>query len=96
MKAKDGGYSQYAPVSAAFGWELAMKYQFGILRKLADLLPDFSGRIEREGFPLLPISAKHGIRAGLVTGRHKDPFARARIAQAQSAKCSNRQQRSGI
>ena len=71
-------------VSAASAWEIAIKYQLGKLRKVADLVSDFSGRIEQEGFELLPISAEHGIRAGLLPGRHKDPFDRMLIAQAQS------------
>jgi PIN domain nuclease of toxin-antitoxin system len=71
-------------VSAASAWELAIKYQLGKLRKVADLVSNFSGRIEQEGFELLPISAEHGIRAGLLPGRHKDPFDRMLIAQAQS------------
>jgi len=48
------------------------------------LASDFSGQIEREGFQLLPISADHGIRAGLLPGPHKDPFDRMLIAQAQA------------
>lgn len=71
-------------VSAASAWELAIKYRLGKLRKAADLVSDFSGRIAREGFDLLPISAEHGIRAGLLPGLHKDPFDRMLIAQAQS------------
>ncbi len=71
-------------VSAASAWELAIKYKLGKLRKVADLVSDFSGRIEQEGFQSLPISAEHGIRAGLLPGRHKDPFDRMLIAQAQS------------
>ncbi len=51
-------------VSAASAWELAIKYQLGKLRKVGDLVSDFTGRVEREGFQLLPISAEHGIRAG--------------------------------
>jgi PIN domain nuclease of toxin-antitoxin system len=68
-------------MSAASAWELAIKYQSGKLRKVADLVSDFSGRIDREGFQLLPISAEHGIRAGLLPGLHKDPFDRMLIAQ---------------
>jgi PIN domain nuclease of toxin-antitoxin system len=45
---------------------------------------DFSGRIDREGFQLLSISAEHGIRAGLLPGLHKDPFDRMLIAQSQA------------
>jgi PIN domain nuclease of toxin-antitoxin system len=71
-------------VSAASAWELAIKYNLGKFRKVADLVSDFSGRIEREGFQLLPISAEHGIRAGLLPGLHKDPFDRMLIAQSQA------------
>lgn len=71
-------------VSAASAWELAIKYQLGKLRKAADVVSDFSGRIEREGFQLLPISVEHGIRAGLLPGAHKDPFDRMLIAQSQA------------
>jgi PIN domain nuclease of toxin-antitoxin system len=56
----------------------------GKLRKAADLVSDFSGRMEREGFHVLPISAEHGIRAGLLPGPHKDPFDRMLIAQSQA------------
>ena len=71
-------------MSAASAWEIAIKHQLGKLRKVADLVSDFSGRIEREGFQLLPISAEHGIRAGMLPGLHKDPFDRMLIAQAQA------------
>jgi PIN domain nuclease of toxin-antitoxin system len=71
-------------VSAASAWEFAIKYQLGNPRKVADLVSDFSGRIEREGFQLLSISAEHGIRAGLLPGSQKDPFDRMLIAQAQA------------
>jgi PIN domain nuclease of toxin-antitoxin system len=71
-------------VSAASAWELAIKFQMGKLRKASDLVSDFSGRMEREGFHVLPISAEHGIRAGLLPGPHKDPFDRMLIAQSQA------------
>ena len=71
-------------VSAASAWELAIKFQQGKLPKAADLVSDFSNRIDREGFQLLPISAEHGIRAGLLPGPHKDPFDRMLIAQSQA------------
>jgi PIN domain nuclease of toxin-antitoxin system len=71
-------------VSAASAWEHAIKYQSGELRKAADLVSDSSGRIGREGFQLVPISAEHGIRPGLLPGPHKDPFDRMLIAQSQS------------
>ncbi len=71
-------------VSAASAWEISIKFRLGKLRKAADLVSNFSGRIEREGFQLLPISAEHAIRAGLLPGLHKDPFDRMLIAQAQA------------
>ena len=46
--------------------------------------PIFSGHLEREGFQVLAISAEHVIRAGLLTGLHKDPFDRMLTAQAQA------------
>lgn len=71
-------------MSAASAWEIATKVRLGKLPTAADLASDFSGQIEREGFQLLPISADHGIRAGLLPGPHKDPFDRMLIAQAQA------------
>lgn len=50
----------------------------------ADLVADFSGCAEREGFELLPITTEHGIRAGSLPGAHRDPFDRMLIAQAQA------------
>lgn len=70
--------------SAASAWELSIKFHSGKLRKAADLMTNFSRRVEMEGFQLLPISAEHAIRAGLLPGFHKDPFDRMLIAQAQA------------
>jgi PIN domain nuclease of toxin-antitoxin system len=71
-------------VSAASAWEIAIKVRLGKLPTATDLVADFSGQLEREGFQLLAISAEHGIRAGLLAGPHKDPFDRMLIAQAQA------------
>ena len=71
-------------VSASSAWEISTKVRLGKLRTAADLVSDFSDRMEREGFQLLPISPEHGIRAGLLPGPHKDPFDRMLIAQAQA------------
>ncbi|HEX3377147.1 MAG TPA: type II toxin-antitoxin system VapC family toxin, partial [Candidatus Acidoferrales bacterium] len=69
-------------VSAASAWEVAIKFRAGRLPEAADLVTNFPSEIEHEGFELLPISAEHGIRAGLLPGLHKDPFDRMLIAQA--------------
>jgi PIN domain nuclease of toxin-antitoxin system len=71
-------------VSAASAWELAIKFRLGKLPGAADLISGFSTAVEEEGFQLLSVSADHGIRAGLLPGRHKDPFDRMLIAQSQA------------
>jgi PIN domain nuclease of toxin-antitoxin system len=71
-------------VSAASAWELAIKFRLGKLPRAGDLVANFSSEVEEEGFGMLPISAEHGIRAGLLSGIHKDPFDRMLIAQAQA------------
>jgi len=71
-------------VSAASAWELAIKFRLGKLPKAADLVSNFSSEMEHEGFHVLPVSAEHGIRAGLLPGPHNDPFDRMLIAQSQA------------
>ena len=71
-------------VSAASAREIATKVRLGKLPTAADLVSEFSGQMEREGFQLLAISAEHAIRAGLLPGPHKDPFDRMLIAQSQA------------
>ncbi|MGA8871434.1 MAG: type II toxin-antitoxin system VapC family toxin [Candidatus Acidiferrales bacterium] len=71
-------------VSASSAWEISTKVRLGKLQTASDLVSDFSGRIEREGFQLLAIFPEHGIRAGLLPGSHKDPFDRMLVAQAQA------------
>jgi PIN domain nuclease of toxin-antitoxin system len=71
-------------VSAVSAWEIATKVRLGKLPTAADLVADFVGYMEREGFELLSISSDHAIRAGLLPGPHKDPFDRMLIAQAQA------------
>jgi PIN domain nuclease of toxin-antitoxin system len=71
-------------ISAASAWEIAIKFQAGKLPEAAGLVSNFPSEVEREGFELMPISAEHGIRAGLLAGIHKDPFDRMLIAQAQA------------
>ena len=71
-------------VSAASAWEIATKVRLGKLPTAADLVADFQGQMEREGFQLLSVSVEHGIRGGLLPGPHRDPFDRMLIAQAQA------------
>jgi PIN domain nuclease of toxin-antitoxin system len=69
-------------VSAASGWELAIKTQIGKF-KSAQLVKGLEKEIEKEGFIELPVSMKHALLAGSLDSAHKDPFDRLLIAQAQ-------------
>jgi PIN domain nuclease of toxin-antitoxin system len=65
-------------VSAVVVWEVAIKRRLGKLDAPADLLE----QLERAGVELLPVSARHGDRAGALPMHHRDPFDRLLIAQA--------------
>jgi PIN domain nuclease of toxin-antitoxin system len=69
-------------VSAASAWEIAIKQQAGKFR-VPDLVKDFQGRLQKEGFTELPISIEHAVKAGGLPGSHKDPFDRVLIAHSQ-------------
>ncbi|MFY9680232.1 MAG: type II toxin-antitoxin system VapC family toxin [Candidatus Sulfotelmatobacter sp.] len=71
-------------VSAASAWEIATKVRLGRLPAAADLIQDFVNDLRRQRMEILPMSAEHAIRAGLLPGPHKDPFDRMLIAQAQA------------
>ena len=68
-------------VSAASGWEMAIKQKSGKLeaRAFLDRLPQ---ELAEEGFLELPISLDHALRAGSLVEHHKDPFDRMLVAQA--------------
>ncbi|MBK1692230.1 type II toxin-antitoxin system VapC family toxin [Ectothiorhodospira mobilis] len=68
-------------VSAATGWEIAIKQAMGKLR-IED--QDLDSIVEEEGFNHLPMTFFHGTQAGALPQHHKDPFDRMRIAQAQA------------
>jgi PIN domain nuclease of toxin-antitoxin system len=69
-------------VSAVTAWEIATKVRLGRLTAAVDLVQDFDADLTRERIEILPVSADHGIRAGLLPGPHNDPFDRMLIAQA--------------
>ena len=78
------GQSTEVLVSAASAWEMAIKVALGRLPSAMDLIANFEDSLHNRGFKILPITAAHGIRAGLLPGPHKDPFDRMLIAQAQA------------
>ena len=70
-------------VSAAVGWEIAIKVNAGKLES-AELIGDIRGFVAREGWSELPIEVEHAVRAGLLPLHHRDPFDRLLVAQAQA------------
>jgi PIN domain nuclease of toxin-antitoxin system len=70
-------------VSAASGWEMAIKNKSGKL-DAQELLDRLEMELTEEGFLVLPISLEHALRAGSLTLHHKDPFDRMLVAQAQA------------
>jgi PIN domain nuclease of toxin-antitoxin system len=71
-------------VSAASAWEMATKVRLGRLPAAAEITRNFVEYLEQAGFESLPVTAAHGIRAGLLPGPQHDPFDRMLIAQAQA------------
>ena len=71
-------------VSVASAWEMAIKVRNGRLPQMAEFVFDFTGNVKRERFTILDITADHAVRAGLLSGGHKDPFDRMFIAQSQA------------
>jgi PIN domain nuclease of toxin-antitoxin system len=73
-------------VSAVSAWEISTKFRRGRLSSAPELVQDFGGYLDQEGFLSLPVSYDHGIRAGMLPGPHQDPFDRMLIAQAEIEK----------
>jgi PIN domain nuclease of toxin-antitoxin system len=70
-------------LSAASAWEIAIKYRLGKLplpEAPASYVPD---RMRRSGTSPLPVEHAHTLRTAELPDRHKDPFDRVLIAQAQ-------------
>lgn len=69
-------------VSAVSGWEIATKVRQGKLPAMADRVEHYVEHIAEDGFDHLLMRPEHGVRGGLLEGRHKDPFDRVIAAQA--------------
>lgn len=70
-------------VSAMVPWELAIKTNTGKFNSEV-LLSRWNEIMDAQGFSESPIDSSHAIRAGLLPQRHKDPFDRVLVAQAQA------------
>ena len=65
-------------VSAASGWEVAIKQGLGKLR-LAD---SFQWMVEESDFDELPVTLRHAEQLTTLPAHHTDPFDRMLVAQA--------------
>ena len=69
-------------VSAVSAIEIAQKVRSGKLPRMAEPLADFAETATKESLAHLAVDYRHAICAGLLEGRHKDPFDRLIAAQA--------------
>ena len=68
-------------VSAASAWEIATKHRLGKLADIGDPASSFLRLMQRNGFLALAVTIEHGLRAGALPGKHRDPFDRLIAAQ---------------
>ena len=78
---KNPNYTIY--VSSASAWEIATKYRIGKLPEVKPLLDDYAPLLNQMGFNKLGISTAHALRAGQLAIKHRDPFDRMLMAQAE-------------
>jgi PIN domain nuclease of toxin-antitoxin system len=67
--------------SSVTPWELAMKHRAGKFPEAAALLASFAEQLARLGALELPVSHTHGLLAGRLEWKHRDPFDRMLAAQ---------------
>ena len=70
-------------ISAAVGWELAIKVNLGKFRP-SSILDGLDRLMQQQAFSELPISLEMAVRAALLPAHHRDPCDRMLVAQAQS------------
>ncbi len=69
-------------VSPASIYEIANKVRFGKLPALTGVLAGYRDALTSDGFTSLTLTTDHAHDAGLLIGRHRDPFDRLIAAQA--------------
>lgn len=70
-------------VSAASAWEIATKVRAGRLTGHEDIVPRFGELAVAATLRHLPVTHRHGLRAGSYPTKHRDPFDRMLAAQAE-------------
>ena len=68
--------------SAVSAYEMSYKHHRGRWPEIAGLAAAFEEVVEAEKFALLPLAARHAIRAGEYPREHRDSFDRMLAAQA--------------
>ncbi len=69
-------------ISAVSVWEIANKNRIGKLDVVRNFAGEFFGLVARDGFAMLDVTAAHAMRAGYLSGVHRDPFDRLLAGQA--------------
>jgi PIN domain nuclease of toxin-antitoxin system len=70
-------------LSAASGWEIAIKAQLGRLELSGDLVGFISRQLHLNALQSLPIQMSHAVHVHTLPGLHRDPFDRLLVAQSQ-------------
>jgi PIN domain nuclease of toxin-antitoxin system len=69
-------------LSAASGWEIAIKYSLGRLPLPEDPVSYVPSRMSRSGTRGLPVQHAHALAVAGLPRLHRDPFDRVLVAQA--------------
>jgi PIN domain nuclease of toxin-antitoxin system len=77
----DGGNTLY--LSAASGWEIAIKAGLGRLQVADELERFVPEQMALNGIEGLPVVLAHALRVGALPLHHRDPFDRLLVAQAE-------------
>jgi PIN domain nuclease of toxin-antitoxin system len=78
-----GDSSTILYLSAASGWEIAIKAQLGKLQLSSSLDQFITEQLTMNGIDTLPISLRHGLHVATLPPHHRDPFDRMLVAQSQ-------------
>ncbi len=70
-------------LSAASGWEIAIKTGLGKLKLPADITPFILDQMNINAISPLPVHLNHALHVYTLPDLHRDPFDRLLIAQAQ-------------
>ena len=73
-------------LSAATGWEIAIKASIGRIRLPAPIDRFLSEQLHKNGIGTLSIEMSHALRVHALPLLHRDPFDRLLVAQAQLEK----------